>query len=246
MLSKTGVITVIAVLLITGCRNSANDNSQNNNPSYTIVTETFSKYQINAQYPQIRGLGDDSREAAINDLIKNDLFKSLIEHPIEYYKEYDYIPFDLIMDLDYKVTLQTPELLSILVHGSAQFEGAVRSSIAEGITIDLNEAKKLKLSDFVNIDNALIHKIKESQDVTNEAVENGMAKEHLIDAIQNIIQGDDESYGNYESTLRGLRDEEAYYGFCLTPNSLIVSIAIYLAAGDYALIEIPGQYPYKK
>ena len=204
-----------------------------NNQLYLIITGTFLHGNIDVQYPQIHGLRDDFREKAINDLIKNDLPETQVKKSIDYYKGDDKMDdkMDILaLDLKYQVTMHTEEILSVLYTGQAKLEGgAFSTSAVYAITIDLKNVTKLKLTDFTSIDSNLVEKIKQSTNVTNDAVKNGMDKKHLIAGVQNK---------NDQYIIDGLSEEWGYYTFCVTPNSLIVSIAISHAAGDYALIEI--------
>jgi hypothetical protein len=204
---------------------------------YSITTATFSQDNIKIQYPQIKGLGDNSKEKTINDLIKNDVLNSQVEAPTKYYQDATNTKVKLTLDLKYQVTMNTNELLSVIYTGDVNIEGSAHPTKAiYAITIDLKNATKLKLSDFTIIDTNLAQKIKQSTAVTNEAVKNGMDKNDLITAIQNT---DD------QTLIKGLKEEWAYNTFYVTPNSLVVSVDVDHASGDYALIELPGQYTKK-
>lgn len=199
---------------------------------YQIITATFSQDNIKIQYPQIKGLGDDSKEKTINDLVKSDLFKNGVVEPINF-RGND----PLTMNWDYQVTMNTPELLSVVYTGNSRNErSAFPTDDIYAITIDLKNATKLKLSDITSIDTKLAQKIKQSTAVTNEAVKNGMDKNYLVSDIQD---NDD------QTLIDGLKEQWAYYTFYVTPNSLVVSVAVFHVAGDYALIELPGQYTKK-
>lgn len=249
-MNKKVFLTIIATfLLLAGCReitpnNTAQQNGQSplsaaktsepsaetKNQSYSITNAIFSQDNIKIQYPQIKGLGDNSKEKAINDLIKSDLLKNEVEGPISTYGN-----GTLTMNLNYQVTMNTPELLCVVYMGNSEIEGAsFPTKDIYAITIDLKNMTKLKLSDFTIIDVKLAQKIKQSTSVTNDAVKNdGMDKNALITAIKNT---DD------QTLIRGLKEEWAYNTFYVTPNSLVVSIDVAHAIGDYALIELPGQY----
>lgn len=253
MNKKILIVTIATLLLLVGCEkvipnNNARQNGQSpivetkiapssteetKNQSYSIMTETFTQDNIEIQYPQIKGLGDNSKEKTINELIKSDLLKNEVEEPIDTYGD-----GTLTMNLNYQVTMNTPELLSIVYTGNSKVEGAAfPTNEIYAITIDLKNAAKLKLSDFTVIDTKLAEKIKQSTAVTNDAVKNdGMDKNALITAIQNT---------DNQTLIKGLKEEWAYNTFYVTPNSLVVSIDVGHVIGDYALIELPGQYKNK-
>ena len=207
--------------------------SETKNQPYSIITATFSQDNIKVQYPQIRGLGDDSKEKTINDLIKNDVLNSQVEAPIKAYQDATHTKV-LTLDLKYQVTMNTTKLLSVVYTGRSNIVGSAHPNEAiYAITIDLKNATKLKLADFTIIDTNLAQKIKQSTAVTNEAVKNGMDKNGLITLIQ--IEDD-------QTLIKGLKEEWAYNTFYVTPNSLVVSVDVAHAAGDYVLVELPGKY----
>jgi hypothetical protein len=208
---------------------------------YDIVSGTFTQDEITIRYPQIQRLGDDAREKAINDLIVNDLIASQVPGP-DFNHGY---PFILELNLEYEVTLRTPELLSLLFTGDSVFYAGVpdvRSSFRNaenvyGITIDLTRVEKLRLEDFTVIDEELVRKIRESPNVTN-----GLVKAGVMDKEKLRMISEDELKDS-EFTIKALSDGGgSVYTFCVTPNSLIVSIGIVTARGHYALIEIPYRH----
>lgn len=206
------------------------------NQPYSITAATFTKHNIKIQYPQIKGLADNSKEKTINDLIKKDILNSQVEEPTRGSDAY-YTIDELSLDLKYQVTMKTTELLSVVYTGSAYVKGsAFPTNNIYTITIDLKNATKLKLSDFTTIDTNLAQEIKQSTAVTNDVVKSGMDKETLIAAIQDM---------NDQSLIRNLKEDWAYNTFYITPNSLVVSVGVAHAIGDYALIELPSQYTKK-
>jgi len=231
------MIWVLAALtfLVTGCI-AGNDQSssfsrdtapeQSQTEFYSIITETFEQGNVNVQYPQISGLGDDEKEKAINYLISDHILYTVIKVQDES------LMAEQTLELNYQVTAQTTGILSILYTGSANIEGsAFATNNVYAITIDLEDVIGLKLSDFTEVDTDLAKKIKQSTNITSSY--SGTFDERLLPAIQN-------EKDNY--IISGLTEEWAYYTFCVTPDSLIVSIAISHAGGDYVLIEVPGEY----
>ncbi len=207
------------------------------NQSYSITTATYSQDNIKIEYPQIEGLPDNSKEKAINDLIKNDVLSSQVEEPIKNYQGAIEDKVKITLDLKYQVKMNTTELLSVVYTGYSNIEGsAFPTKNIYGITIDLENVTKLKLSDFTTIDPTLAQKIKQSTAITNDAVKNGMDKNDLITAIKSI---DD------QTLIEGLKEQWAYNTFYVTPDSLVVSVDVAHAIGDYAIIELLGQYTKK-
>ena len=208
-------------------------------PAPQIVTASFAQDKINIQYPQIQGLGDDAREQAINDLIKNDVWNSQVEETLAAYQQ-DGVTVQLEMDLGYTVTLFTDELLSVAYTGTAYIEGGVHpSSMFHAITIDLKSGERLYLPNIAEIDLGLVERIKQSETAINETTE------YVADSAQTAALS--------ESLLGEIRESDSQYmiwalrndsesDFYLTPDSLFVRVDVCHAAGDYALVEIPGPY----
>lgn len=206
--------------------NSANLEENTEPESYSIITETFKQGNVNVRYPQISGLGDGEKEKAVNQLISDHILYTVIQVHDES------LMAEQTLELNYRVTAQTPGILSVLYTGSANIEGsAFATNNVYSITIDLENVMKLRLSDFAAINEELAEKIKQSTNITSSY--SGTFDERLLPAIKN--EKDD-------YIISGLTEELPYYTFCVTPDSLIVSIAISHADGDYVLIEVPGEY----
>lgn len=198
--------------------------------SYSITTESYIENQINLEYPQIRNLGDDVKEHEINDLIKRDIINSE-EEILGDNKNDDIKP---ALELNYEVIMQTKDILSVLYTGMGVLEGGHYVWFTtHAITIDLENVKKLSLTDFTDIDKKLIQKIKQSANITKEYRESGINQEEFHHIIQDIED---------EKIIEGLKKGSEPYAFCITPDSLIISIEIEHIQGDYALIEIDGEY----
>ncbi|NLT14681.1 MAG: DUF4163 domain-containing protein, partial [Clostridiales bacterium] len=204
-------------------------------PGYSIVTASFSQDQISIEYPQIKGLGDSAIEQTINDFIKNDIWNSQVAETIDAYKDIG-MDIALSVDMGYKVTLSTGKLLSIAYTGSAYVEGGAHpNNYFYGVTIDLESATRLKLSDFVSIDEPLIEKLRSSakaMQLFDSAVENNAVIEEILGNLQN---GDD------HFPIWALNNSRES-NFCLKPDALVVSVYISHVAGDYVLLEIPGDH----
>ncbi len=203
-------------------------------PGYSIETASFSQDEISIDYPQIRGLGDSAREQTINDYIKNDIWNSQVAETIGAYKDID-MDVTLSVDMGYKVTLSTDKLLSIAYTGSAYVEGAAHpNNYFYGVTIDLENAVRLKLSDVTSIDEQLVENLRTSannQQWFENVVENSAVREE-----SRHLQDGDDHFPIW--ILQNEKDKN----FCLTPDALVVSVYISHAAGDYTLLEIPGDY----
>lgn len=208
------------------------------NHSYKIITTDFVQNNINIQYPQIKGFGDDSDEKLINDMIKNDILDREVNNAIEFYQD-ENILSKLNVDITYQVTWSADEILSIMYTGITNIEGGIHpNNEFHAITIDLKNKKRLYLSNFVNIDSELIQKIKQSKTVTNQITESQDSdnnRQEIMDELISAIQDGDDSY-----TIWSLINESER-NFYVTPNSIVVCLYVSHAAGDYALAEIPTE-----
>jgi hypothetical protein len=112
---------------------------------------------INIRYPQIRGLGDDARDEAINEMIERHIFEANADW-LGYFGNNEFGDV-LDIDVEYHITTQSNELLSIVYeHQSRFFHGGRDSNSwrnarnAYAITIDLVNVARMQLSDFEPLD----------------------------------------------------------------------------------------------
>lgn len=84
----------------------------------------------------------------------------------------------------------------------------------------------------------IIQKIKQSKEITNDAVKNAdndKQADEIRNYLVNEIQGKDD-----QDILSELEDnnENKFY---VTQNSLVICVGVCSAAGDYVLVEIPRE-----
>lgn len=237
------LIVLVSLCLLSGCSKEIRFTGDQ---KYITVTNTYIDEEISIRYPQVKGLGDNSKERKINELIKNDILDSTIGSVNPNKTKRDLL--DLTMDFDIK--MDTPEILSVLYSGYSTYytgDPDIRNWSSHGyrfhsITINMITGEKLELSDFVNIDLELINKVKASENVTNRIVESHILSrsgdlkkiaEYRQQLLQ-VIQSD-----NDEDLLNELTDRSDIT-FCVTSDSLIIKFNsdIAHAAGYYALVEI--------
>lgn len=190
------------------------------------------------EYPQIDGLGNESVEKAINELIKNDIWDSQVDDTIKSYQE-EGNTITLNVGLKYQVTISTAELLSVMYTGTPYVDGGMSvNNVYHTITLDLSNGSRQSLTDFVQIDTGLAQKIRESKEITNEAVKNA-DNEKQADEIRNYLINEILSKEN-EDIILELENNNAD-NFYVTKNSLVICIGVSSAVGDYALVEMPRQ-----
>lgn len=124
---------------------------------YQIITETYIAFNdtmdIAIRYPQIINLGDEERQIRINDLIRSEAV------PGQFLDYTDKRLFTL--PIDYKITWQSDNLLSIQYSGVGYVEGSPHPHHFFYTTnIDIAQVKKVKLKDIVRIDEGFVEKFR--------------------------------------------------------------------------------------
>lgn len=197
--------------------------------SYTVELETYHYENIWVEYPVVRNLRDKEREERINRLIEDFIFEDIVGTDNSYY-QLD----EVYMDMECRVTLQSPALLSFYCVGSPYLENSKPYDDVYTMTIDMKEVKELKLWDFVEIDEELVERIKNSSDVTNLGLEEYPDNEILRESLLYQTQHLDAEYFIRTRT-------EGRYGFVLEPDALVIEESVYYAAGCFVLVRLPGR-----
>jgi hypothetical protein len=208
---------------------------------YEIVSTHYVQDGVDVKYPQITGLENKGKEEAINLLIKNNLFENWINDQVEDVRktieEYG-VDDAYYLQLDYEVTISTGNVLSILYTGEGSFKTSAFPSYAiHTTTIDFEQIKLLSLSNFIDVDNHLLEEMKLSENIMNESIKLGASKEKMLKVTKDAI---DSWEGGIIEALEG--EPSGYYTFAVTSNSLLISISVFHAGGDYVIIEIPYEW----
>ncbi len=197
-----------------------------NDELFAIQTEIFSQNQISIRYPQIEGIETQEK---INQLIKDHVIE-------EVSKTEEGLSGDteIIWEMDYEITMKTSEILSILYRGYCDLrensETYYYGFDIDAQTIDLANAEEMELSDFAIVDDNFAKRVKQSTQLMGGAPAEWKISENDLTVIQ---QNEKEKY-----IIRGLQEKWDFYRFCVTPETIIVSIAASHTCGDYMLIEI--------
>ncbi len=204
---------------------------------YQIITETYEQGEIKLRYPQITGYEDEKKQEEINTMIRDDLMKTQVDEVLESI-ENDYLEIIPHLNLDYEITMQTAEILSILYTGNYQETNEFYSDpywfIVDALTIDMRNGRRLEITDFVDVDEELVKRIKECRDYTNEIIRNEQDKEDLSIVIQEARS---------DFIIEGLLDGHGEYQFCVTPDALKVSIGTVHVGGDYIIFTLKNDSP---
>ena len=220
---------------------SGSDDKKGADGNYTIRTEYYTSQVMNsrdricAAYPQVAGMGDKEKEKEINDLILNDLIEGELGSEAAAFLNCDVYQ----LNLEYEITLQSPEVLSILYQGISRRmflpdpENNYRNnSNIHTITIDLVNAKKLELTDFTEINETFLKWIKQSVEYDKSPLyEAGiLTKKELRERIVRV-----------DENLSELINNAYYYTYCITPDTFIISVGDKESDQNYELIEVPRE-----
>lgn len=197
--------------------------------TYIIEVVMYHYGNIYVEYPKIHCLKDKEREKKINSLIENHIFLEIV-------KEDDQGRLnELNMELECRITLQSRELLSFCYVGTVRIDDYSKPfDEFYSMTVDIKNVKELKLSDFVEIDENLVERIKKSTDISNQGLEENEDNEVLRESLLYQVKNIDTDF--FIKTRK-----EGLYGFVLEPEALVVEERVYYAAGRYVLIRLPGQ-----
>jgi len=215
------------------------------NDTYTVEMVTYQYKNAYIEYPQIQGLKDKKREEKINSLIENYLLLIVMDRTLPYPDDSNaWDQFD--MQLECRVTLQTWKLLSFYYVGESMWYESNRPLVKfYSMTLDLVNTKELQLSDFVDIDRALVGRIRGATDfldlwhgkTPDSDIIQKRPMETYIERLSEGLPGFTPS-GVYSFESRGAP------GFVLEPDALVIEIAgAAYKDGDEVCIQVrlPGR-----
>lgn len=218
----------LSFTLVSCGQNNINDNSNSTGSSYNIIKESYTEKNIKINYPQIVNLSDQSKQKRLNDKIKESAYGSLKNLSKEDKDNLD-------IDLDYKITLKTDDLLSLFYSGSTYYKGANHPNAELYTTnIDVKNEKILRLADLINIDENFVLKFRNAKMISPQNKQKDMV---LSPPFDNSNQEWIERFDNADTKGSGAQD----YSY-LTKDSLIISVPVAHVFGDHAEFEIKYQY----
>ncbi|WP_461248089.1 polysaccharide deacetylase family protein, partial [Treponema sp. R6D11] len=221
---KKFFITFLIPLVLVGCTSRS---AQVLSSGYSTNSQTISQGNIKMKYPQISGMADAAKQTKINDMIKNELWKYEVLETIEAYKGInDNVEKDMGIDLDYHIKLQTPELLSVFYTGTAYINKENVNNEICSITIDLKNAEKLDITDFLIVDKISAEKLLKSAKISGPSVDPNGKNEDIIAELKRKTP---------KTITDGFENREAYYNFYVTEDALFASLPISCASGDYVI-----------
>ena len=199
--------------------------------SYVLTSQTYSDAGVQIEFPQISEFGDQTKEAAINDLIKDEALKIL-----QYYQSEE---AKLNLEVAFSVTWQSKGLLSVQYSGIGYTEGAAYpNKLFYTTNINLMSGEKIKLADVVFIDRAFIDQFRDGELVSGEEAVSDELKAALQEYLSAMTA--DDLIALFQkadfSGDTGLALAEGYSYF--TGDSLGISIGVPHVLGDYAQYEL--------
>ena len=226
------VLILLAIVFSAGLacqRKAAQDDT--NNAGYELISQTYSEAGVQIDYPQIRDFGDQTKEAAVNKLIKDEALEML-----QYYQSEE-AKFNL--EIAFNVTWQSRGLLSVQYTGTGYIAGAAHlNAFFYTTNINLMSGEKINLADVVFIDRAFIDRFRDGELVSGEEA----ARDELKAALQDYlsVMTADDLIALFQkadfSGDTGLALSEGYSYF--TGDSLGISIGVPHVLGDYAQYEL--------
>lgn len=198
--------------------------------NYNITQNVYKNKDITVNYPQITNLGTANKQSTINQLIKNDVVSYVNKN----------ITADSSLELKYSVKLQTPDLLSIQYLGVGSAPNTAHpNNIFYTTNISIKDAKKLRLSDIVNVDANLVNAFKKGQYVDSEGMSNEAQAQIAKYVNDNISTNDLIKYFNGADSL-DIENVNQFSTFSyLTKDTIVISINVPHALGDHAEFSIP-------
>lgn len=149
---------LIALLFLIYC----GKNSYSANNSTAILSAEILSYQENdsyVEYPQIKGLTDITQQNAINTLLKEEMLigaKTVDREPLIDFNS------DLVYTIESRIGFLNEDITSFaysLSGYSKNFETSWKNHFSRnyGITVDMKTGEKINLTDFMVVDERLLH-----------------------------------------------------------------------------------------
>lgn len=198
---------------------------------YSITQNVYKNKNITINYPQITNLGDANKQSSINQLIKDDVLAYVNSN----------IAGDSNLELKYNVKLQTPNLLSIQYLGVASAPNAAHpSNIFYTTNVSVRDAKKLRLSDLVNVDTNLVNAFKKGQYLDSGSNYTKEEQAQIIKYVNDNISTNDliKYFNGADSADIEKVNQFSTFSY-LTKDAIVISVNVPHALGDHAEFSIP-------
>jgi hypothetical protein len=188
--------------------------------NYSVITKTFSHQGVEYGYPQLIDMEDTDKQDKINFLISGYILNE-INHEMSIGFRSDESSDSFVTQ--YRIALQTSELLSIVFEGRMEVAPAAPIQYASALTFDLHTLRTLRLNDFIYVDNDFAGKL--------------LSSDRIFDPTGSNFEIALNEYFSEEEILR-LFNESAYnHVFYITPRSTVIKMSI--LSREYFWVEIP-------
>lgn len=202
------------------------DNNVVAETGHVIELNSYAYKDINVLYPSVKGLPSAEIESKVNELLKTEAlsFIELIGDGKD----------ELFFELGYEVVYESDTMLSIRYNGSRYMNGAPYPvDVFFTTNIDLVNATKLSLANFLNINDLLVNSYvacinKETEDELVELGYQYIRESYTEDEIMKHLEMADSSYG-----------ESAYIFSYFTGSTIGISWEVPHVIGDHVEVEIP-------
>lgn len=122
--------------------------------SYTITKSVYEDENINIYYPQIAEMKNIENQFIINNIIKEEVFSELIDWTNTDKNNLR----DINISIEYEISFQNDKYLSFKFFGFTFSKfSSYPNEIFSTLNIELQNAKKIKLEDIVDINNDFIN-----------------------------------------------------------------------------------------
>lgn len=248
-MKKFFVLILLFLLFIIGCSERANiaeteTKEIENCINYEITEDIYSYYDketrtdININYPQIKNLDSDLDEQEINELIRSEamlIFKRYKEN-----NENEDIEFilGLTLDIKYEIKFACTELLSVVYYGEGYLYGAAHpNKWFYSINIDIPNVEKLRLEDFIIIDERLLEMLRDGQfTLVSPSNMEGFEYSTGLRFILGLPADEAIGYISRADALDDIYNDTYSY---LTDSGLGISFCTAFSIGGHAEYEIP-------
>ncbi|WP_428908087.1 hypothetical protein [Niallia sp. Krafla_26] len=190
---------------------------------YQLKKSTYQNGGFLIHYPQLTQMEDKLKEQQINELLEKEI--------LEYVAQYEDV--DATLTMDYEVMLNTPYTLSIRYTGDYYFKGGMYPSYLLFTTnLDLPNGEKLRLDDFVQVNEEFIKKFKSVPYMDRENPPN----EELTNAVKDYVESMNPSVLKQafdQADLPNLNDNQHGIFTFIQDDALIISIQVPHVIGDH-------------
>lgn len=195
------------------------DSDVSKSTDYDIVKEIYTNNKnIKIHYPQINSLSDNVKQNKVNQIIKDNAYGYLKNFSQEEIN-------NLSWDINYSITWESKNLLSIQYSGYSYDEGSAHPvDQFYSTNIDMKREITLKLKDLINIDEDFVTKFKKGRLQSTILEQRDTLERHTNQKWVEMLNNADSN----ESEIKTY----------LTKDSIGISVEVAHVIGDHAEFEI--------